>query len=74
MGVAGLLTGPVVRGVELLPPRRRRLLLGRDLDGGEVTVPASQVNLLVTGESGAGKSYVTGLLAEQMIGLGYWCC
>jgi hypothetical protein len=47
------------------------LLLGRDLDGGEVTVPASQVNLLVTGESGAGKSYVTGLLAEQMIGMAY---
>lgn len=70
-GVAALLGGPIVRGAELVPPRRRRLVLGHDADGDEVTVPASQCNVLVTGNSGAGKSYVTGLLAEQMIGLGY---
>jgi len=71
MGVVGLLNGPIVQGAELVPPRRRRLLLGHDADGGEVTIPASQCNVLVTGPSGTGKSYVIGLLAEQMIGEGY---
>jgi hypothetical protein len=70
-GVAEFLTGPIIMGGEPAPPRRWRLLLGHDLAGGEVTIPASQGNVLITGDTGTGKSYVVGLLAEQMISLGY---
>lgn len=34
-------------------------------------LPASQLNLLVAGGTGEGKSYVAGLVAEQLIELGY---
>lgn len=34
-------------------------------------LPASQVNQLIAGASRSGKSYLTGLLAEQLIDLGY---
>lgn len=36
-----------------------------------VDLPASQLNALVAGGTGAGKSYVAGLIADQLIGLGY---
>ena len=45
--------------------------MGPALPGGRVVLPASQVNILVRGPSGSGKSYVAGLLAEELIGLGY---
>ena len=70
-GVSGLLRGPVVGGSERLPPRSWQLTLGRDEIGNPVRMPASQVNLLLTGGSGAGKSYITGLLVEQLAELGY---
>jgi hypothetical protein len=71
-GISAFLAGPIVRGTEVFHPRRRQLLLGtRPEDGHMVTIPASQSNILITGESGSGKSYVTGLLAEQMINRGY---
>lgn len=70
-GVAELLTSPLLSGVERPPTTRWRLELGPDDDGRPVTIPAAQTSILVTGESGAGKSYLIGLLAEQLIGLGY---
>jgi hydroxymethylpyrimidine pyrophosphatase-like HAD family hydrolase len=70
-GVSDLLRGPVVRGSERLPPRSWQLTLGRDEIGNPVRMPASQVNLLLTGGSGAGKSYITGLVVEQLAELGY---
>ena len=71
-GITKFLAGAVVRGTEVFHPRRWKLLLGTSVeDGSMVTIPASQSNVLITGNSGSGKSYVTGLLAEQMINLGY---
>lgn len=70
-GVATLLRGPVVRGIETLRPRRRRLALGRDGRGNPVSIPASQVNLLLTGGSGSGKSYLAGLLVERLVRMSY---
>jgi hydroxymethylpyrimidine pyrophosphatase-like HAD family hydrolase len=71
-GISAFLAGPIVRGTEVFCPRRWNLLLGTNVDDGHmVTIPASQSNILITGNSGSGKSYVTGLLAEQMINLGY---
>jgi hypothetical protein len=70
--VARLLNGPLLRGTEVFHPRRWQLLLATGVeDGRVVTIPASQTNVLMTGNSGSGKSYVSGLLAEQMINLGY---
>jgi hydroxymethylpyrimidine pyrophosphatase-like HAD family hydrolase len=71
-GITRFLAGPIVRGNEVFHPPRWQLLLGTGVDDSQVvTIPASQSNVLITGSSGSGKSYVTGLLTEQMINLGY---
>ncbi|GAB3888549.1 hypothetical protein GCM10029964_056410 [Kibdelosporangium lantanae] len=69
-GVARLL-GDLVDGDLRSRSPRWRLRLGTDEHGREVTVPAAQTTVLLTGEPGAGKSFLTGLVAEQLIGLGY---
>lgn len=71
LGVAGFLRGPVVGGEQRIHPRRWHVHLGTTSSGEPVTVPASQVNVLITGASRSGKSYLTGLFAEQLIDLGY---
>lgn len=70
-GVAMFLRDPVVSGVERTHPTRWRLELGTRADGTSLWVPASQLNMLIVGGSGGGKSYVAGLVAEQLIQLGY---
>jgi hydroxymethylpyrimidine pyrophosphatase-like HAD family hydrolase len=69
--VAELLRGPLLRGELIVEPSRWHVELGRSAEGETVTLPASQINLLVTGPSGSGKSYLTGFLVEQWIALGY---
>ena len=70
-GVAAFLRGPVLRGAQRVHPSRWHLDLGTTSSGESVTVPASQINLLITGASRSGKSYLTGLVAEELIDLGY---
>ncbi|HWD07794.1 MAG TPA: HAD hydrolase family protein [Actinomycetota bacterium] len=70
-GVRALLLGPVLSGQQRLPPRRWRINLGDDEEGAPVSLPASQINVLVAGDTGQGKSYLAGLVAEQLIELGY---
>lgn len=70
-GVIELMRGPVVTGRERRCPARWRVALGRDDSGKTVDLPASQLNVLVAGGTGDGKSYVAGLIAEQLIDLGY---
>jgi hydroxymethylpyrimidine pyrophosphatase-like HAD family hydrolase len=70
-GVAEILHGPIFTGGQRVCSARWQTVVGTDSTGGQVTVPASQVNILVDGPSGSGKSYVAGLLAEELIGLGY---
>lgn len=70
-GVARLLDGPVLAGRTPVFSRRWRLTLGTDAGGLPVTLPASQLNLLVCGAPGLGKSHFAGLVAERLIGLGY---
>ena len=70
-GVAQILRGPILTGSQRVHPARWQIVLGTDPTGGLVVLPASQVNILVRGPSGSGKSYVAGLLAEELIGLGY---
>ena len=70
-GVADLLRGPLLAGRVHLHPRRWEVSLGADASGERVGLPASQLNLAVWGGTGDGKSYMAGLICEQLIGLGY---
>jgi hydroxymethylpyrimidine pyrophosphatase-like HAD family hydrolase len=53
---------------------RRRLLLGHLEDGREFTLAIRGRNVLVTGDAASGKSWVAGLLCEQLILHGYCVC
>ncbi|HEY7262054.1 MAG TPA: HAD hydrolase family protein [Trebonia sp.] len=70
-GVAELLAGPLLAGQQRLCPRRRWLQIGTYDDGGPVLVPGSQGSVLISGDTGMGKSYLAGLLAERWIDAGY---
>jgi hydroxymethylpyrimidine pyrophosphatase-like HAD family hydrolase len=70
-GVAEILRGPILAEGRRVHPARWRIAIGTDAAGRQVEIPASQVNVLVSGPSGSGKSYVAGLLAEELIELGY---
>ena len=70
-GVTDLLLGPLLAGRAHLYPRRWQVMLGTD-DGGEpVMLPGSQLNIALCGGTGKGKSYLAGLVCEQLIRLGY---
>lgn len=70
-GVVELLRGPILAGEQRIHPRRWTVEVGTTDAGDTVRIPASQINALVVGGTGAGKSYVAGLLAEQLIDMGY---
>jgi hydroxymethylpyrimidine pyrophosphatase-like HAD family hydrolase len=53
---------------------RRRLLLGYREDGREFSLAVRGRNVLVTGDAKSGKSWVAGLLCEQLILHGYCVC
>ena len=60
-----------------LSPRqmgRRRLSLGHQHDGREVTLAVRGRTILIAGEPGTGKSWLAGLLCEQSILQGYCLC
>lgn len=71
VGVARLLAGPVLAGRDPVWPERRQVSIGSLEDGSPAWVPGSQASVLVTGESGTGKSYLAGLLAERWMDAGY---
>ena len=53
---------------------RRRLLLGYEHNGAEVSLAVRGRTILVAGEPGTGKSWLAGLLCEQLILQGYCVC
>jgi hydroxymethylpyrimidine pyrophosphatase-like HAD family hydrolase len=58
-----------------IPARaRRRLLLGYTEDGGEFSLAVRGRNVLIAGDAKSGKSWVAGLLCEQLILHGYCLC
>ena len=61
----------------MLPPvaqARRKLLLGHLEDGREFSLAARGRNVLIAGDTKSGKSWVAGLLSEQLILYGYCVC
>ena len=58
-----------------LPERaRRRLRLGYTEDGREFSLAVRGRNVLITGDAKSGKSWIAGLLCEQLILHGYSMC
>ena len=53
---------------------RRHLALGRQHDGTPVTIAIRGRAVLIAGEPGTGKSWLAGLMAEQLILQGYCVC
>jgi hypothetical protein len=74
-GVTGLLRS-ILQGGDAARFRTTRWMveLGRFVEGGRAAIAGSQVNLLITGRSKAGKSFVGGAFAERLIELGYSVC
>jgi hydroxymethylpyrimidine pyrophosphatase-like HAD family hydrolase len=70
-GVAEFLRGPILAGDQRVLPRRRKLVVGAYDDGTAALIPSSQVNVLIAGGSGRGKSSAAGLLVEQLARGGY---
>ncbi|NOT29743.1 MAG: HAD hydrolase family protein [Planctomycetes bacterium] len=73
--VAAYLRAQLRSPERLLPAsKRHRLLLGRLEDGSEAFLYVRGRNLLITGDPLSGKSWLAGLLAEQLILQGYSLC
>jgi hydroxymethylpyrimidine pyrophosphatase-like HAD family hydrolase len=53
---------------------RRRVLLGHDREGSPMELSFRGGNLLIAGDPKSGKSWVTGLLCEQMVFYRYCLC
>ncbi len=53
---------------------RRHLMLGYELDGEPVSLALRGRTILVAGEPGTGKSWLSGLLCEQLVLQGYCVC
>jgi hydroxymethylpyrimidine pyrophosphatase-like HAD family hydrolase len=53
---------------------RRRIVLGRQHDGEVVSLAVRGRPLLIAGEPGSGKSWLAGLMCEQLILQGYSLC
>ena len=73
--VGDYIRGLAKRGRVPVPLKtRRRLLLGHTEDGRPLALAARGRNVLVAGDPKSGKSWVTGLLCEQLILYGYCVC
>ncbi|GAA0808255.1 phosphoglycolate phosphatase [Spirilliplanes yamanashiensis] len=69
--VAELLAGPVLTGERRVVPGRRQLVVGEGADGRPALLPAVHTTVLVSGGSDTGKSYLAGLLVEQLVAQEY---
>jgi hypothetical protein len=70
-GVRSLLRGAILDGRVRIRPKRWQIRIGTAPDGAPVTLPGSQVNLLITGGAASGKSHLAGLVIERLVAMGY---
>ena len=66
----------IVDSPRIVPPlaARRQLVLGRDRHGSVVSLAVKGRNVLIAGDPRSGKSWVAGLLCEQLVLQGYCLC
>ena len=74
VGVGRFLRGMILNECKGVEPKRWSVVIGTSTDGQPVTIPGSRTNLLITGGAGSGKSYLAGLVAEQLLRLRYSLC
>ena len=73
--VARFISGAVERRRLPVPSRaRRRVFLGHTEDGRELSLAVRGRNVLIAGDTKSGKSWLAGLLCEQLILHGYCVC
>jgi hydroxymethylpyrimidine pyrophosphatase-like HAD family hydrolase len=73
-GVAHYIHRLLEQGGIVPTPPRRRLMLGRSADGAPAFLPPSGLNVIISGDPRSGKSWIGGLVAEQLIEGGYRVC
>ncbi|HSK29555.1 MAG TPA: HAD hydrolase family protein, partial [Candidatus Limnocylindria bacterium] len=73
-GVSSYIRTILERDGVIPTPRRRAVLLGKTLARGDVTLPNSGTHVVISGDPRSGKSWIAGLLAEQLIEGGYQIC
>jgi hydroxymethylpyrimidine pyrophosphatase-like HAD family hydrolase len=73
-GVAHRIQRLVDAGGHCDTPARQTVVLGRDADGTPAGVPGSGTNVMISGDPRSGKSWIAGLLVEQLITRGYRVC
>jgi hydroxymethylpyrimidine pyrophosphatase-like HAD family hydrolase len=73
-GVARYIREVLEQGGIVPPPPRRSLMLGTAIDGSPAVLPTSGVSVMVTGDPRSGKSWLAGLIAENLIETGHRLC
>ncbi len=70
-GVIALLHSPLMDGEQRITSARRRIRIGTFLDGSPTLIPSTCATVMIAGGSGRGKSYLAGVVAEQLLEAGY---
>src|SRR6478752_7107434 len=70
-GVIGLLGGPIMDGEQGSTSVRRRVRVGAFADGSPTLLPSTCATVMIVGGSGRGKSYLAGVVTEQLLDAGY---
>ncbi|HWP58638.1 MAG TPA: HAD-IIB family hydrolase [Candidatus Acidoferrales bacterium] len=73
-GVAEFIHRVIEQGGFIPTPARRAISVGDTEKGQTVRIPASGINIMVCGDPRSGKSWLAGLLAEQLLEQGYGLC
>lgn len=73
-GVALYIRRLLEKGGIVKSPARHSIMLGKTSEGSEVTLPATGANFVISGDPRSGKSWIAGLLSEQLIEQGYRVC
>ena len=70
-GVIGLLGSPVLDGEQRRSSRRRQVRVGTFADGSPTLLSSMCATVMIVGGSGRGKSYLAGVVTEQLLDAGY---